>query len=117
MKVVVAGAGASAIACAKYYIALGIKQKHILMCDSNGILTKQREQNGELNQYKSPFVQDVPEGGLADALDGADLFLGLSRGGLVTKEMVKKMANKTNNFRFGKPHSRNFTARSKRSEG
>lgn len=103
MKVVVAGAGASAIACAKYYIALGIKQENILMCDSNGILTKKREQNGELNQYKSPFAQDVPEGGLADALDGADLFLGLSRGGLVTKEMVKKMADKPIIFALANP--------------
>lgn len=103
IKVVVAGAGASAIACANHYVALGVDIKNILMCDSRGIMTKKRLDAGELNEYKARYAADRPEGDLADALVGADVFLGLSRGGLVTGEMVSKMAEKPIIFALANP--------------
>ena len=103
IKVVVAGAGASAIACATHYVALGVNIGNILMCDSQGIMTKKRLDAGELNEYKAKFASDCEEGNLADALVGADVFLGLSRGGLVTGEMVSKMADKPIIFALANP--------------
>ena len=103
IKVVVAGAGASAIACATHYIALGVKRDNILMCDSQGIMTKKRLGDGELNEFKAAFAVDREEGDLADALVGADVLLGLSRGGLVSGEMVAKMAAKPIIFALANP--------------
>ncbi|MBT5184706.1 MAG: NADP-dependent malic enzyme [Euryarchaeota archaeon] len=103
IKVVVAGAGASAIACANHYIALGVKRENILMCDSQGIMTKKRLADGELNEFKAAFAADRDEGNLADALVGADVLLGLSRGGLVNGEMVAKMAPKPIIFALANP--------------
>tara|TARA_B100000242_G_scaffold89951_1_gene60722 strand:- start:2678 stop:5113 length:2436 start_codon:yes stop_codon:yes gene_type:complete len=103
IKVVVAGAGASAIACASHYVALGVKRENILMCDSQGIMTKKRLDLGELNEYKAQFAVDMADGNLADALVGADVFLGLSKGGLVTGDMVAKMAPKPIIFALANP--------------
>ena len=88
IKIVIAGAGASAIACANHYVAIGVNPLNIVMCDSKGILTKSRLQLGELNQYKAPYARDLYDGNLASAMVNADLFLGLSKGGVVTREMV-----------------------------
>ena len=90
IKMVVSGAGASAISCTRFYISLGVRPENILMCDSKGVLHTGRQIAG--SDPKSPFVRDTPARTLADALVGADLFLGLSRAGLVTAEMVKAMA-------------------------
>ena len=103
IKVVVAGAGASAIACANHYVALGVNRSNITMCDSNGIMTKKRLESGELNEFKAPFAVDRTEGDLGDALVDADVLLGLSRGGLVTGEMVAKMASKPIIFALANP--------------
>jgi len=103
ITVVVLGAGASAIACATHYVALGVSRKNIKMVDSKGILTKQRLSAGELNQYKADFAHDIADGDLAAALDGADVLLGLSKGGLVTKEMVASMAEKPIIFALANP--------------
>ena len=103
IKVVVAGAGASAIACANHYVALGVKIGNIVMCDSKGIMTKNRLAEGELNEFKAPFAVDGKEGDLADALVGADVLLGLSKGGLVTGEMVAHMAEKPIIFALANP--------------
>ena len=103
VTVVVLGAGASAIACATHYVALGVSRKNIKMVDSKGILTKQRLSAGELNQYKADFAHDIADGDLASALDGADVLLGLSKGGLVTKEMVASMAEKPIIFALANP--------------
>ncbi|MBT5618171.1 MAG: NADP-dependent malic enzyme [Euryarchaeota archaeon] len=92
IKVVVIGAGASAIACANHYVAIGVTRSNIAMVDSKGIVTKARLEAGELNEYKAPFAHDREAGDLADALNGADVMLGLSRGGLVSKEMIASMA-------------------------
>ena len=103
IKVVVIGAGASAIACANHYVALGVKRQNILMCDSHGILTKNRLDNGELNEYKAAFAHDIPDGQLSDAIIGADVLLGLSKGGLVSKDMVYNMAKKPIIFALANP--------------
>ena len=103
IKVVVAGAGASAIACASHYVALGVKRENIQMCDSQGIMTKKRLADGELNEYKAQFAVDGAGGSLADALVGADVLLGLSKGGLVDGEMVSKMAAKPIIFALANP--------------
>lgn len=103
VKVVISGAGASAISCATHYLRLGVSAKNLLMCDSKGILTKAREKAGELNSYKAAFARDVADGGLAEALDGADVFLGLSRGGVVSGEMVASMAARPLIFALANP--------------
>lgn len=88
MKVVVCGAGAAAVACSKFYISLGIRRENIFMFDSKGLVHKGR---ADIHPSKAQFAQENPAT-LADALTGADLFLGLSRKGLLTQELVKLMA-------------------------
>ncbi|MEE3038179.1 MAG: NADP-dependent malic enzyme, partial [Candidatus Thermoplasmatota archaeon] len=103
VKVVVIGAGASAIACANHYVALGVTRENIRMVDSKGVLTKKRLLNDELNEYKADFAHDIPESDLAGALKDADVLLGLSKGGLVTPEMVESMAPKPIIFALANP--------------
>ena len=103
VKVVVSGAGASAISCAHHYIRLGVKSENIVLVDSKGILTKSRNEAGELNPYKAEFALDIPDGDLASAMDGADVFLGLSKGGIVTGEMVSKMNDRPLVFALANP--------------
>ncbi|MDP2887441.1 MAG: malic enzyme-like NAD(P)-binding protein, partial [Bacteroidota bacterium] len=88
-KIVINGAGAAAIACAKLIVSLGAKCENIVMLDSKGALRKDRS---DLNKYKEKFatVRDVHT--LDDAMKGADIFLGLSKANVVSKEMVKSMA-------------------------
>ena len=103
INVVVIGAGASAIACANHYVAIGVTRENISMVDSKGIVTKARLEAGELNEYKAPFAHDREAGELVDALQDADVMLGLSRGGLVSKEMVASMAKKPIIFALANP--------------
>ena len=103
VKVVVSGAGASAISCAHHYVRLGVKPANIVLVDSKGILTKSRDNAGELNQYKAEFALDMEDGDLASALEGADVFLGLSKGGIVSGEMVSKMADRPLIFALANP--------------
>ncbi|RKY56587.1 MAG: malate dehydrogenase [Candidatus Neomarinimicrobiota bacterium] len=100
-KIVISGAGAAAISCAKHYENLGVKHDNIFMCDRKGILTKTRYQ--ELDKIKRQFVSDTDKVTLADALEGADIFIGLSAGGLVTTDMIKKMADKPILFPMANP--------------
>ena len=100
LKVVVSGAGASAIACSRFYVSLGVKAENILMCDSRGVLYPGRE---NMNALKEEFANETQARTLADALVGADLFLGLSRAGLVTKEMVATMADRPIIFALANP--------------
>lgn len=86
MKIVVSGAGAAGIACAKMYKLLGAD--HIVMVDSRGVIHSKRD---DLNKYKAEFALDTDDRTLADAMKGADMFLGLSAPGILTKEMVKSM--------------------------
>ena len=87
MKIVVSGSGAAGIACAKMYKNLGAK--HIMMLDSKGVIHKGRT---DLTEQKKEFALDTADRTLADAINGADMFLGLSKPGVLTKEMVKTMA-------------------------
>ena len=103
ISVVVVGAGASAFACAEHYVALGVKRSNIKMVDSQGIITKARLDRGELNQYKAKFAADCDDGQLLDAMKEADVLLGLSKGGLVTQEMVAVMADKPIVFALANP--------------
>ncbi len=90
VKVVVSGAGPSAISCAKLYLALGAKVENIYMFDSKGMITKGR---AGLDVHKEIFANEKSFPSLADALKGSDVFLGLSRGNIVNGDMIKTMAN------------------------
>ncbi len=101
IKVVISGAGASAIACARFYVALGVRKENIIMVDSRGVIYKGRKER--MNPYKEEFAADTPARTLAEAMEGADVFLGLSVGGIVTKEMVKRMADRPIIFALANP--------------
>ena len=88
MKVVISGAGAAGIACARFYILLGVDPRNIFMFDSKGLIHKGRS---DLNPYKAPFAQER-ELTMTEALKDANLFLGLSRKGILKPEMVAGMA-------------------------
>lgn len=88
-KVVVNGAGAAAVSCAKLYITLGVKPENIVMCDSKGVINTQRQ---DLNASKKVFATSRDVWTLADALKDADVFLGLSVANILTQEMVRSMA-------------------------
>ena len=89
IKVVVNGAGASAMACANLFKNSGVSQKNIIMIDRKGVIYKGRE---NLNQWKSIYAVETSSRNLDDAINKADVFLGLSAKGALTKDMVKKMA-------------------------
>ncbi|WP_309497733.1 malic enzyme-like NAD(P)-binding protein [Sulfurovum sp.] len=98
IKIVVNGAGAAGISCAKMYKALGVK--HIIMCDSKGVISTDRE---DINKYKAEFAIETEAKTLDDAIEGADMFLGLSAAGALTKEMVSKMAAEPVIFALANP--------------
>ncbi len=89
MQVVVNGAGAAAVACTRLYIALGIKPENVVMCDSKGVIRADRE---ALTPQKAEFATNRDIHTLAEAMQGADLFLGLSVKDVVTPEMLQSMA-------------------------
>ena len=103
VKVVILGAGASAISCARHYVRLGVDSQNLIMVDSRGIITTKRRDNGDLNEYKAEFARDIEDGDIASAIGGADVFLGLSKGGLLTPEMVEKMAERPLIFALANP--------------
>ncbi|MEW6193928.1 MAG: phosphate acetyltransferase [Bacteroidota bacterium] len=100
VKIVVSGAGAAAISCCKLYIAAGAKVENISMFDTKGHVNKKRT---DLNKYKTLFAQDVEYKDLADGMKGADVFVGLSKGNIVSKEMVKSMAKHPIVFAMANP--------------
>jgi len=91
-EIVFSGAGASAIATARFYVSLGARRENVVMVDSTGVITEERAERGDVNEYKEEFAADRPPGDLADAMAGADVFVGLSVGGLVDQEMIRSMA-------------------------
>ncbi len=103
VEIVFSGAGASALATARFYVSLGASEENITMCDSSGIITEARARDGDLNEYKREFARDVPEGSLADAMEGADVFVGLSIGGIVSQEMIRSMASDPIVFAMANP--------------
>ncbi len=90
VKVVFSGAGAAGIACAKFYITLGVKRENLILCDTKGVVYKGRTEG--MNPYKEYFAVETSARTLADAMKGADVFAGVSVKGVLTKEMVKTMA-------------------------
>jgi malate dehydrogenase (oxaloacetate-decarboxylating)(NADP+) len=100
IKVVVSGAGASAISCVRIWVALGVKKENIVMVDSKGVIHTDRD---DLDDYKRMFATKSKARTLEEAMKGADVFLGLSRGGLVSKGMVKSMAKDPIVFALANP--------------
>lgn len=100
IKVVVNGAGASAIACTSLIKSLGVRHENVTMCDSKGVIYQGR---ANVDQFKSAHAIATDARTLLDAIDGADLFLGLSVKGALTTEMVKKMASKPIIFAMANP--------------
>jgi len=100
VKFVVNGAGAAAMACVKLYVALGAKPENFIMFDKNGVITKQRT---DLTEMHLQFATTSKVTELAAALKGADVFVGLSVGNVVTPEMVKSMAKQPIVFAMANP--------------
>jgi len=90
LRLVINGAGASAVATAEHYIRLGMKRENITLCDTKGVVYKGR--TAGMNPYKERFAQDTKLRTLAEAIVGTDMFLGLSVGGVVSQDMVRSMA-------------------------
>lgn len=88
IRMVVSGAGAAAIACTKMYVSLGLKTENVVMCDSKGVVRADRT---DLNEYKREFATTRDIHTLAEAMKDADVFVGFSKGGTVSQEMVKSM--------------------------
>jgi malate dehydrogenase (oxaloacetate-decarboxylating)(NADP+) len=100
LKMVVNGAGASAVSCTRFYISLGMKPENIIMLDSRGVIHKDRK---DLNSIKQEFISDTSARTLDEALQGADIFLGLSVGNVVTGDMLKSMADNPVVFAMANP--------------
>jgi malate dehydrogenase (oxaloacetate-decarboxylating)(NADP+) len=100
IKVVVNGAGAAAIACTELIKAMGVRGDNVIMCDRKGVISKERT---DLDQWKSAHAVATHAKRLADALEGADVFLGLSAAGALKPEMVKKMAKEPIIFAMANP--------------
>jgi len=101
VRVVVSGAGASAIACAKFYELLGVPRENFILVDTKGVVYKGRKEG--MNPYKEYFAIDTPLRTLAEAMKGADVFLGLSVKDLVSQDMVKSMAKNPIVFAMANP--------------
>src|SRR5512147_3087144 len=101
VKVVFNGAGASGIACAEHYVRLGVKRENITLCDTKGVVYKGRKEG--MNKYKERFARETEARTLADALRGADVFVGLSGPGCVTPEMLQSMADDPVVFAMANP--------------
>jgi len=101
VKIVVSGAGAAAISCTKLYVALGADPKNVVMLDSKGVITSDRE---GLNEQKKMFATDRRDvHTLEEAMVGADVFLGLSKGNILTQDMIRSMAENPIVFALANP--------------
>ncbi|WP_417589456.1 NADP-dependent malic enzyme [Owenweeksia hongkongensis] len=100
VRVVFNGAGASAISCAKLYISCGVKPENLIMCDSKGVISKSRT---NLTEEKKQFIADTNFETLEEAIKDADVFVGLSKGGVVSQKMVKSMAKNPVVFALANP--------------
>ena len=103
LEIVFAGAGAAATATANFYHSLGVKPDNITMCDVDGIITEKRVAAGDPHTYIETFASDGSGGDLADAMAGADVFVGLSVGGIVSEDMVRSMADNPIIFAMANP--------------
>ena len=101
VKLVVCGAGAAAISCSRLYVSLGVKRENIVMVDTKGVINTKRK---DLNKYKQEFVTSRDIDTLAQAVKGADMFLGLSAANMMTKEMLASMAKEPIVFAMANPN-------------
>jgi malate dehydrogenase (oxaloacetate-decarboxylating)(NADP+) len=101
IKVVINGAGASGIACADLWVKLGVRKENLIMLDTKGVIYKGRKEG--MNPYKERFAADTKARTLAEAIRGADVFLGLSVADVLTPEMVKSMAERPIIFALANP--------------
>ena len=100
VKIVVNGAGAAAISCTRLYLELGAKRENVIMCDSKGVIRKDR---GNLTSQKAEFATELNVNTLEDAMKDADVFIGLSKGDVVTPEMLLSMAKEPIVFAMANP--------------
>ena len=100
-KIVVAGGGSAGIATLDLLVSLGFKKENMLLVDRRGVVSK--EQISIVNKYKAAFAVDTDKKTLGDAINGADVFIGVARGNLVTQEMIKSMAKKPIIFALSNP--------------
>ncbi|MBI4569018.1 MAG: NADP-dependent malic enzyme [Planctomycetes bacterium] len=101
VRVVFSGAGAAGIACANHFVSLGVRLENVMMCDTKGVIHADRQD--PLNKYKARFAQKTRCRTLADALKGADVFLGVSVKGLLTPDMIRSMARDPVVFAMANP--------------
>ena len=101
IRVVVNGAGAAGIACAEHYVRLGVKRENVILCDTKGVVYKVRTQG--MNPYKERFAINTSLRTLAEAMENADVFLGLSVKGAITPDMVRSMAARPIVFAMANP--------------
>ncbi len=101
VKVVASGAGAAGLSCLKFWEELGVNHKNIIVCDSKGVIYKGRP--ASINKYKAYFEQETNRRTLSDAMEGADIFLGVSKGNIVSKDMVGSMNDKPIIFALSNP--------------
>ena len=101
IRVVVNGAGAAAISCARFYRSLGVRRENIIMCDSKGVIGTHRT---DLNKEKQEFAVDTPARTLTEALAGADAFLGLSVADILDEKMIQSMAKDPIVFALANPN-------------
>src|SRR5216683_71281 len=101
VKVVISGAGAAAMACLRLYIKMGLRKENVILTDSHGVIFKGR--TVDMTPYKEEFAADTKARTLAEAFKGADVFIGLSVGGIVTKEMIQSMAKDPIVFAMANP--------------
>jgi len=100
VKLVVNGAGASAIACSKLFVSLGVNPQNLIMLDSKGVIHVGRN---DLDKYKNQFVNTTEARTLEEAMAGADVFVGLSKGNILSPEMILSMAEKPIVFAMANP--------------
>lgn len=100
VRIVVSGAGAAAISCTRLYCAFGARKENIIMCDSKGAITTARK---DLNEQKKEFASSQKVKTLEEAVKGADVFIGLSKAGLLSQDMVRSMAKSPIIFALANP--------------
>ena len=100
VKIVVSGAGAAAISCSRFYILLGARCENIFMCDRDGLIHEERD---DLDPYKAEFANGTTSATLSEVIEGADVLIGLSAGGVVSKEMVASMGDRPVVFALANP--------------
>ncbi len=101
VRVVISGAGAAAMACLRLYIQLGLRKEHVLLVDRHGVIYRGRKE--DMTDYKEEFAADTDRRTLADAFRDADVFIGLSAGGIVSQDMVRSMAKDPIVFAMANP--------------